>query len=86
MPDVSLRRFDAYVGIVTLPNMWRLTKRADQLVCTLMCTLATHPLGWELRVLQGEELRRSQVCKAEADVFDTAEAWKAEALARGWRE
>jgi hypothetical protein len=46
--------------------------------------LVRHPLGFELRVLEGGELRRSQVhsdgLKAESDALDTYKRL----LARGW--
>lgn len=51
----------------------------------LHCLLSSHPLGWEVRLQLAGELLRSQVCKHDADVFKTAETWKAEAEGKGWR-
>jgi hypothetical protein len=62
--------------------MWTMTK--GQL--RLRCALATHPLGWELRLSVRDELSRSQVCKTEREVFDTSDAWRAEAVTKGWAE
>jgi hypothetical protein len=48
------------------------------------CAIWTHPLGWELRLLINEDLRQSQVCRSQTEVFDTAESWKAAYVAKGW--
>ncbi len=51
---------------------------------TLRCTLATNPLGWELRLSKGNNLQRSQVCKTEDAVFDTSDTRRQEAGKKGW--
>ena len=76
----GLRLYDAYQGPQPLGTMWTRTK-ADT---TLRCTLATHRLGWELRVLAGETFLRSQVCKTEPDVFRVSQEWEQEAKDKGW--
>ena len=53
------------------------------------CELWTHWAGWELRLYvrnaaAHEELAQSKVCRAEQDVFDTGDRWKAEMQTKGW--
>jgi hypothetical protein len=60
--------------------MWALHKAAR----TVVCTLSTHPLGWELAAMLDGELTQTQVCKAERAVFDTAETWRAAWESKGW--
>jgi hypothetical protein len=76
----ALRRYDSYRRIEPLGPMWTLTKNAR----TAACALATHPLGWELTIRLGGELVRSQVCKAETDVFETSDRWRRDWEAKGW--
>lgn len=78
----ALKRYDSYFGIEKIGEMWALTQ-GDR---TLHCTLTTNPLGWELRLTVGEAMSRTKVCKVEPDVFDTAAAWRAEAVEKGWTE
>jgi hypothetical protein len=47
------------------------------------CTLATHPLGWELR-LMATDLLRSQVCRSSEEILNTHEQWKAAMIEKGW--
>ena len=74
--------YDSTVGPFRAGDMWHLHRSGK----ALRCALWTHPLGWELRVDAGAEMARTQVCRHQADVFKTAEAWKAEALQKGWNE
>ncbi|HVL65787.1 MAG TPA: hypothetical protein VM364_00865 [Vicinamibacterales bacterium] len=53
---------------------------------TAVCRLFTHQFGWELRLETSGDVRRTQVCRSQEDVFDTAERWKAAALALGWTD
>lgn len=79
----GFRPFDAIQGIETLVDMWNLAKDGKRLTCAIL----THPLGWELKVRSGhDEFLRSEVCKDHGQVFDTADAWKAEAIAKGFAE
>ena len=39
------------------------------------CTLVTHPLGWELRLMTSD-LLRSQVCRSSEEMLDTQESWE----------
>lgn len=76
----GLKRYDYYKGPQSLGEQWTLTRGAISLVCTL----STHSLGWELRLKAGANFLRSQVCKNESDVATTREAWLAEAKTKGW--
>jgi hypothetical protein len=78
--DIVLQKYDYYRGPQPLGEMW--TMKRDAL--TLKCTVATHRLGWELRLAAGSSFSRSQVCRSESDVFDVARAWRDEASAKGW--
>ena len=76
----DLPRYNYYQGPQRLDDLWTMTRDA----LTLRCALSTHSLGWELRLTAGKSFSRSQVCKSQADVFSTAEAWRAEATTKGW--
>jgi len=80
MERADLVRYDFYKGPKPIGDMWTL-KRGD---LTMRCAVSTHALGWELRLSAGSSFSRSQVCKTQADVFTTADTWKAEALGKGW--
>lgn len=77
-----LKRYDPWRGIEVMGD-WFVLRRDDHRV---RCEIRTHPLGWELRlsgVLQdGVDL--TQVCRTPAEVFHTADKWKARCLAKGW--
>jgi len=70
----TLRAFDNFRGAEPLGALWTLHKQKR----TAVCSLSTHPLGWEVTARVDGELMRSEVCKNEARVFDVAEAWKPE--------
>jgi hypothetical protein len=76
----GLRRYDHYRGPEKLPDLW--TLKRDQL--TLRCTLSTHRLGWEVRVLTGTTTHRQQVCRSETEVQTVSEAWQSQARLQGW--
>ena len=48
------------------------------------CILQTHQLGWELRLMIGEELLRSEVCPDRESVHTTGETWKQAMVEKGW--
>jgi hypothetical protein len=48
------------------------------------CELWTHVLGWELRLITGATLLKSQVSRAQDDVLGTHVAWKAAMTEKGW--
>jgi hypothetical protein len=60
--------------------MWTVRKNGR----TAACTLATHVLGWELRITLDGELVRSQVCKTETSTLDTSDGWRKDWEGRGW--
>ena len=80
MTTGTLVRYDYYYGPKALDDMWTLSRGALK----LRCALSTHQLGWELRLTAGSNFLRSQVCKSETAVAETAEAWRQEAAAKGW--
>jgi hypothetical protein len=46
----------------------------------------THPAGWELRLsLEGDGLRRFAVARSAVEMAETAEDWRQEMVANGWR-
>jgi hypothetical protein len=64
---------------VELGDAWTL-KSGDK---TARCSLVSHPLGWELRLLTSD-LLRSQACRSSDEVLHTQELWQAALLAKGW--
>jgi hypothetical protein len=76
----SLVRYDPDTGRRQLGDMWTCRKGSR----SLMCSAWTHPHGWELRVEADGEMVRTQVCRHEADVFETAQLWKSAATQNGW--
>ena len=51
---------------------------------TLRCELRDHPLGKELLLYEGDELRRSEVVQNQSEILKTHWEWKQAALAKGW--
>jgi hypothetical protein len=75
-----LRPYDPVRRVEIIGDLWKVTKKDH----TLRVELRTHPMGWELRALVASQMHRTQVCKTEADVHTTAEAWRTEATSKGW--
>jgi hypothetical protein len=75
-----LQKYDYYLGPKALGDVWTLTRGPLK----LRCALATHRLGWELRLTAGANFLRSQICKSEQEVSETQTAWRAEAITKGW--
>jgi hypothetical protein len=65
---------------VSLGDAWTLRK-GDKVA---RCSLVTHPLGWELRLIT-TDLLRSQVCRSTEEVLNTHERWRAAMTEKGWR-
>jgi hypothetical protein len=80
MEPGTLTKYDFYKGPKPIGDMWTLTRGE----LTMRCAVSTHSLGWELKLTAGASFSRSQVCKTQAEVFATADAWKAEAIGKGW--
>ena len=76
----TFRKFDPLDGPHVLGTLWTMTRGGRALVCALH----THPLGWELRATVGDELARSHVCKRSTEILDVADAWRREAITKGW--
>ena len=77
---ISLRPYDPIRRAQILGDFWKLSKNGK----TLTLEVRTHPMGWELRAMIGLEMQRTQVCKAETEVLTTSDAWKTEAVGKGW--
>jgi hypothetical protein len=77
----GLKRYDFYKGPQPVGDLWTLSRGA----LVMRCALATHSFGWELRLTAGSNFSRSQVCKTETQVTETADGWKAEAEKQGWK-
>jgi hypothetical protein len=76
----ALKRYDYYKGPVSLGDLWTLKREA----LTMRCALATHRLGWELKLTAGAGFSRTQVCRSETEVTKFSEDWQAEAKLKGW--
>ena len=85
MPDSVLQR-ESWIGCpAMLGEGWRLHKvvcgHPRQAVCELWC----HQLGWELQlVIDGGDLRRSQVVRSNDEILTVTEQWKTAMVERGW--
>jgi hypothetical protein len=80
--STPLKRYDYYLGPKALGEVWSVSRGTLK----LKCTLSTHRLGWELRLASTSSFSRSQVCKSEAEVLSTSEAWLTEAKGKGWTQ
>jgi hypothetical protein len=51
-----------------------------------ICTLRSHPLGWELVLSVSGNLHRSEVCRSNDAVLARTDAWRQAMIDRGgWR-
>jgi hypothetical protein len=75
-----LQRHTWYGEPKELDDCFRLRKGARLAVCRVW----THQFGWELGLVINTELRRSQVCRSQEEVFSTGEEWKTAMVAKGW--
>jgi hypothetical protein len=66
---------------IDLGDAWVLRK-GDKVA---RCSLVTHQLGFELRLIT-TDLLRSQVCRSDEQVLDTHERWKSAMLQRGCQQ
>jgi hypothetical protein len=62
---------------------WRLKKPGKGYA---RCLITNHPFGWELRLLHGDELIRSQVFRDQFALIDTVAEWKKKMVSAGWQE
>jgi hypothetical protein len=50
-----------------------------------VCELWTHQFGWELKLVVNDgQLQRSQVCRSQNEVLETADLWKTAMVGKGW--
>jgi hypothetical protein len=61
--------------------MFSLTKQDRSLA---RCALWSHEFGWELRLMLGGSLIRSQVCREAPEIYAAADEWKSAMVAQGW--
>ena len=78
---VSLREF--WTGTPEqLSAAWTLRKGRKTAECAVVWS---HEFGWEIRLLIGRELVRSQVVRSNQELTDVATAWRAAMLEKGWQ-
>jgi hypothetical protein len=65
---------------VKLGEMWRLTKANHVAVCTLF----THPIGWEIRCDVDGDMRQTQAGRGLVALLDESDKWKQAFLEKGW--
>ena len=73
----TLPSYNPVLGIQFMGRMWAVRPKTG--IGLIECAVSTHPLGWELKVSEGDLLLRSKICKTQRDVTITAETWKDEA-------
>jgi hypothetical protein len=89
MPDNPARvpQRDSWNGQPTrLEDRFTLRKARARTAHEASCQVWTHQFGWELRLEVNGDLLRSQVCRSEAAVRETADTWKAALLEKGWQD
>ena len=69
------------MSLVPLETFWTLAGEGH----TATATLWPHPLGVELRITEGEELRRAQVYRDAEEAAVDAQATRARLQMRGWK-
>jgi hypothetical protein len=67
-----------------LGEAWRLRRQACGGAREAVCRVFSHPLGWELRLEVNAQLVRSEVCRSDAEVAATSDAWRRAMIDRGW--
>ena len=67
-----------------LGDVFRLHKSRCSRPLEAVCQLFSHQFGWELRLDVAGSLQRSQVCRSQDDVLNTADQWKAAMLEKDW--
>ncbi len=68
-----------------LGEAWRLHKVVCGHPRQAVCELWSRQLGWELQlVIDGGDLRRSQVVRSNDEILTVTEQWKTAMVERGW--
>ena len=85
LDESVLQRPDCCEPAARLDEGWRLRKAVCGHPRQAVCELWSHPLGWELRlVVDGGDLRRSQVVRLNDEILAVTEQWKTAMVERGW--
>lgn len=63
-----------------LSPAWTLNK-AQKVAC---CTVWSHALGWELRLVVGRELLRSEVLRSHEELVSVCMGWRDAMIGKGW--
>ena len=85
-PRVPFPQRDGWQGEpADLGDLFRLRKLACNRQLEAVCLLRTHQFGWECRLLVGDDLLRSEVCKSEQAVVTCSDDWKTAMIEKGWR-
>lgn len=79
-----LQRLDWHGDAKALGDCFRLHKESCGRSVQAICQLWSHEFGWELRLVIEGAVNRTQVCRAQSEVFDTFEHWKRGMLDKGW--
>ena len=61
-------------------ELWRLTKSNR----TLRCVVHYLSSGLDLRLLEGDGFRRTQLCKTASEAETLSQGWRAALMERGW--
>lgn len=70
---------------VELGEGFRLHKDRSGRQLEAICTLRTHPLGWELVLSVNGGLHRSEVCRSNDEILDRVQSWRTALIDRGWK-
>jgi hypothetical protein len=81
--SIGLRRVEWTGAPHFLTEAWRLKKKEKGYV---RCIITNHPFGWELRLLHGEDLLRTQVFRESDPLIDAATEWKEKMKGAGWEQ
>ena len=73
--------YDTHRGPQKLAELWTVSRG----VHAIRCAVSTHPAGWELKLTAADSAFRTHLCETVQDVQDTADDWRAEATAKGWK-
>jgi hypothetical protein len=67
---------------VDVGTLWTMQRQGR----TSRCALMSGPRAWELRVIVGDEILRSDRCDRPGEAFLLAERWKEQMFDQGWRQ
>lgn len=61
-------------------EQWRVRKTGRKLRCIAVYV----PIGIDLRLMEGEDFRRTQLCKDAPDAWALTDKWRAALIEGGW--